>query len=187
MYVNYVNNMRQLKYNDVKDNDCGIGLVVIVQPTVLLIRNLPSKVNRKTKRVILVIGLVSGVWFYGLESASAIGLPITPTPLIRVQPSLSLEHSLKKPEIAKELPRKPDRISYKCFSKSKEELLFLIYATDPRLSSNQQVLKIIKDLRGGNLEVVILVGAIILILSLSQGASFVPNNQNPGWGLDRPN
>ena len=53
-------------------------------------------------------------------------------PVVRVQPSS--EHSLKKPEIAKLVPRKPDRISYKYFSKSKEELLLLIYATDPTIS-----------------------------------------------------
>ena len=35
----------------------------------------------------------------------------------------------------------------------KQELLLLIYATDPRLASNQQVLKLVKELRE---EVVIL-------------------------------
>lgn len=103
--------------------------------------------------------------------------------LVRVQPSLSLEHLLKKPGIAKLVPRKLDRISYECFYKSKEEILFLLYATDPKLSSNPQVLKIIKDLRGGSWEgtvVVVFIGVIILILS--KGAGFVPNNQNLGWG-----
>ena len=59
-------------------------------------------------------------------------------------------NSLKKPEFAKLIPRKPERISYKYFSRSKEELLLLIYATDPRLASNQQILKLVKDLRGGS-------------------------------------
>ena len=63
--------------------------------------------------------------------------------------------------------------------------MLLIYATDPRLSLNQQVLKIIKELRGGSWDTVIFIGVIILILS--QGAGFVPNNQNQGWGLDRLN
>eukprot|EP00978_Attheya_sp_CCMP212_P049092 scaffold615194_cov1431-Attheya_sp.AAC.1 len=57
-----------------------------------------------------------------------------------------------------------------------------MYLTDPRLSSNQQI---IKDLRGDSWGAVVFIGVIILILS--QGGSFVPNNQNPGWGLDRPN
>ena len=59
-----------------------------------------------------------------------------------------LEHSLKNPKIEKQIPIKLDRISYKCFSKSKEELLLLVYATDSRLSSNKEVLKIVKDLCG---------------------------------------
>jgi len=106
-------------------------------------------------------------------------------PVVRVQPSF--EDSLKKPEIAKLIPRKPDRISYKYFSRSKEELLLLIYATDPRLGSNQQILKLVKELRGGSWDVVgtaAFLGLIILILSLGEG--FVPNNLNPGWGLPNP-
>jgi hypothetical protein len=50
------------------------------------------------------------------------------------------------------------------------------------------VLKVTKLLRGGSwetVETVIFIGVIIFILS--QGVGFVPNNLNPGWGLDRPN
>ena len=71
-----------------------------------------------------------------------------PVPVVRVQ--LSFEDSLKNPDIAKLVPLKPDRISYKYFSKSKEELLLLIYATDPRLESNQEILKLVKELRRGS-------------------------------------
>lgn len=60
MYVNYVNDRKQLGYKVVKDTNDGIKLVLITESTVLLIRNLPSNVNHKTKRVILVIALVSG-------------------------------------------------------------------------------------------------------------------------------
>jgi len=151
----------------------------------IFVRNFAANGKDGTKRVILIIALASVVWFSNLESAEAIGLPMPSPPLVRVQPSLSLEHSLKKPGIEKLVPRKPDHISYECFYESKEEILFLLYATDPKLSSNPQVLKIIKDLRGGSWGTVVFIGVIILILS--QGAGFVPNNQNLGWGLDRPN
>jgi hypothetical protein len=107
-------------------------------------------------------------------------------PVVRVQPSF--EHSLKKPEISKLVPRKPDPISYKYFFKSKEELLLLIYPTDPRLASNQQILKLVKELRGGGwglLGTAAFLGLIILIFLMGEG--FVTNNPNPGWGLDRPN
>ncbi len=149
----------------------------------IFIRNIPSNIKDKTKKLIIVISLTTVVYFSGLESVEDIGLPMAPTSVVIVQPSLSLEHSLKKPKIAKMVPRKPDRISYKYFSKSKEKLYYglLIYATDPRLASNQQILKLVKELRGGSLG---LVGTIaflgLIILILSQGAAFVPNNPNPG-------
>ena len=102
------------------------------------------------------------------------------TPMIRVQPSYEHPAELK---IAKVIPRKSDRISYK----SNKEILYLIYLTDPRISSNQQVLKIVKDLRGGwgLVGTVAFLGLIIFIFSMGEG--FISNNPNPGWGLDRPN
>ena len=150
----------------------------------IFIRNLASK---DKERVILIIALATSIaWLSNLESAEAIGLPMSPPPVVRVQPSF--EDSLKKPEFAKLVPRKPERISYKYFSRSKEELLLLIYATDPRLASNQQILKLVKELRGGSWGLVgtaAVLGLIILIFSMGEG--FVPNNPNPGWGLARPN
>jgi hypothetical protein len=129
----------------------------------------------KSKRIVVVISLATVVWFSNLESVSAIGLPMPPTPVGRVQPSS--QHD-SKVQIAKVIPRKKDRIVYK----SPKELLFLMYLTDPRLSSNQEVLKLVKELRGGSWGLVgtaALLGLIILIFS--QGAGFVPNNPNPGW------
>lgn len=56
-------NKRLTMYQILKETSCGIKLVEITDSTVVLIRNIPSNVNHKTKRVILVIGLVGGVWF----------------------------------------------------------------------------------------------------------------------------
>jgi hypothetical protein len=148
--------------------------------------NIPSNVKDKSKRLIIVISLATLVCFSGLESADAVGLPMPLVPVVRVQPSF--EDSLKNPDIAKLVSSKPDRISYKYFSKSKEELLLLIYATDPRLGSNQEVLKLVTVLRGGSwviLGTAAVLGLIILIFSMGKG--FIPTNPNPGWGLDRPN
>ena len=63
-----------------------------------------------------------------------------------------------------------------------------MYLTDAKISSNQEVLKLVKELRGGSWGLVgtaAVLGLIILIFSMGEG--FVPNNLNPGWGLDRPN
>jgi len=62
MYPNFIEDRKSLGYEVLNDTSCGIKLVQITDSTVLLIRNLPSNVNHKTKRVILVIALVSGVW-----------------------------------------------------------------------------------------------------------------------------
>lgn len=63
-----------------------------------------------------------------------------------------------------------------------------MYLTDPKISSNQEVLKLVKKLRGGSLGILgtaAVLGLIILIFSMGEG--FVPNNLNTGWWLDRRN
>jgi hypothetical protein len=180
MYLNFISDRKSLGYEVLNDTSCGMKLVSITNSTLLLIRT--SNVKDKTKRLIIVISLGTVVYFSGLESAEDIGLSLPPTPVVRVEPSL--QHRLKKPEITKQVPRKPDRISYKYFSKSKEELFLLIYATDPRLGSNQQIFKLLKELREGSWGLIgtaAFLGLIILIFSMGEG--FVPNIQNPGWGL----
>ena len=104
-----------------------------------------------------------------------------PAPVVRVQSSYQYD---SKVQIAKVIPRKKDLIVYK----SPKEILFLMYLTDPRISSNQEVLKLVKELRGGSwglLGTAAFLGLIILIFSMGEG--FVPNNLNPGWGLERQN
>lgn len=101
--------------------------------------------------------------------------------MLRVQPSYQND---SKVEIAKGIPRKKDLIVYK----SPKEILLLMYLTDPRLSSNQEVLKLVNELRGGSyslLDTAAFLGLIILIFSMGEG--FVPNNMNPGWELNIPN
>lgn len=78
---------------------------------------------------------------------------------------------------AKVILRKKDLIIYK----SSKEILFLMYLTDPRISSNREVLKLVKELRGGNWGLIgtgAFLGLIILIFSMGEG--FVPNDLNPG-------
>jgi hypothetical protein len=146
-----------------------------------VIRDICCNVKDKTKRLIIVISLTSVSWFSSLKSAEAIGLNMLPKPTVRVQPSY--QHD-SKVEIAKVILRKKDLIAYK----SPKEILFLMYLTDPRLSSNQQVLELVKDLRGGSLGLIgtaAFLVVIILIFSMSKG--FVPYPVDPGGGLNRPN
>ena len=120
MYVNYVNDRKQLGYKAVKDTNCCIKLVLITESTVLLIRNLPSKVNHKTKRVILMIALVSRVWFSNLESVKAIGINIPPQQTLimarqdtnkLIRPSNIDINFQKQPKIIMERMSKPGEIS----------------------------------------------------------------------------
>jgi hypothetical protein len=83
----------------------------------------------------------------------------------------------------------------KYFYKSKEELLLLIYVTDPRLPSNEQILKLVKELRGGTVTwgfvgTAALLALMILIFSMGEGEGFLPeasemdfqlNPQSPGF------
>ena len=57
MYLNYVNDRKQLGYKAVKDTNCGIELVLISDSKILIIRNLYSNSKKKIKRVIIVSGL----------------------------------------------------------------------------------------------------------------------------------
>ncbi len=143
MYINYVNDKKQLGYKVVKDTNDGIKLVLITDSTVLLIRNLSLNLKGKSKRIVVVISLATVVWFSNLESVSAIGLPMPPAPVVRVQPSYQYDSNV---QIAKVISRKKDLIVYK----SPKEILFFMYLTDPRLSSNQEVSKLVKELRGGS-------------------------------------
>ena len=184
MYPNYVEDRKLLGYEALIDTNCGRQLVLITDSTVLIIKNFPLNLKVKSKRI-FIIGVLGGVlWFSDVQSSWAIGLSMPATPVVRFQPSS--EGLLEKPEFAKLIPRKPDRIIYKYFSRSKkEELLLLIYATDPR--SNQQILNLVKDLRGGSwsglVGSVAFLGFVILMLAIGEG--FVPN-PDPGWGLPRP-
>lgn len=175
MYISFLNDRKQLGYQVVKDTNCGIELVSITKSNVLLIRNL--YLNLKGKKIVVVISLTTVIWFSSLESTEAIGLttPVRTTPIVVIQRSYEHDSEI---QIAKVIPRKKDFITYK----SPKEISFLIYLGDSRLSSNQQVLKVIKGLRGGSWDTVIFIGVIIVILS--QGAAFVSNNPNRGWGLN---
>jgi hypothetical protein len=150
----------------------------------IFVRDIGCNGKDKIKRLILVISLTSLICFSSLESAEAIGLNMPPTQIVKVQSSYQRYQHDSKVQIAKVIPRKKDLIAYK----SPKEILFLMYLTDPRLSSNQQVLELVKELRGGSgnhLGIAAFLVVIILILAMGEG--FVPNNLNPGWGLDRPN
>ena len=147
----------------------------------IVVKTLASDAEDKTKKVIVVIVLGGALYFSNVQASEAIGLSMLPAPVVRVQPSYQYDSKI---QIAKVIPRKKDLIVYK----SPKEILFLMYLNDPRISSNQEVLKLVKELRGGSWGLLGGVGFLgLIILIFSMGESFVPNTLNPSWGLERPN
>jgi len=73
MYLGYLQDRKLLGYPALKDTSCGIKLVLITDQTVLLIRNLPSNVKGKSKRIMVVICLEVLLIFGNVAPAEAKG------------------------------------------------------------------------------------------------------------------
>ena len=96
MYPNFISDRKNLGYEVLRDTSCGIKLVLIFDSTVprllkpskckrQFVNKLSSKLNPKSKRVIVV--LVSTLWFSNVQPAPAMGLSIPAAPAVRLQPS----------------------------------------------------------------------------------------------------
>lgn len=135
----------------------------------------------KTKRIILIIALTGGVWFSNLEPAKAIP---PSSPIVRIhEPSYNYRSEMKSAEI---VSPKLDKIT---FIESRE-LPICIFMMDERFLKTSATSKLIKKLRGGGLIEVATALLVITVFWQVMGVGiegFVPNNPNPGWGLDRPN
>jgi len=167
----------------VKDRSCDINLVLITKSTVLLVRNLSSNLNFKTKRLIVVITLVSGFWFSNLESAEAIGLSMPPIPVVKVQPNYKHTYEIK---VAPTVSPKLDKITFIKY----RELPVCIYMMDERFLKTSETSKLINKIRGGGLTEAATALVVIVVMWQILGVgieSFVLNNSNSGWGVDRPN
>lgn len=154
----------------------------------IFVKNLPSNAKNKTKRLLIVSSLGVAFLFSNVEASQAIGLSIPPVPMVRVQPSY--QKALRTPIMV------PNCIDSNSIRLNKK-ILLLIYFTDTKIYSNnpvlnEQILKVIKELRGGTLMSVLLAGALIgmVIMVFTIGMSdsvFVRPSVGQGWGLERPN
>ena len=120
--------------------------------------------------------------FSNIESVEAIGLSLLPTPVVKAQSSYQGDYHYSQVKIARMIPRKKDLVAYE----SSREIVFLIYLTDQKISSNDQILGVVKRLRGGSWEVALgIIGIIILIASMSNGFVVTPP-ADPRPGLLMP-
>jgi len=148
----------------------------------IFVKNLLSNAKYKTKRLIIVSCLGVGLWFSNVQRSEAIGLSTPSRPIVRVEPSH--EHTFELRTTIKVARRN------NCITYISNRKILLIYLTDPRISSNKEILKFTKELqlRGGSLSLIVglgLIGLAVLIMAFSgaEVESFIPA---PGWGLNRP-
>jgi hypothetical protein len=149
--------------------------------TYLFDSQISLNVKTKIKRSIGSFVLIITVSFGGLkpEPVHGMGLPLSGPTLIKIQPHS--KHSRPNPEIAKPILPKSERVRYESFSKSKEEILFLIYAID-RKFSNEQIFRLMRDVRGGDwasASALLILLLLICTISTLNGSAFLP--EKAGW------
>lgn len=147
----------------------------------IIIKNIPSTIKIKVKKRILVITFVTAVYFSGLKPVEAIGLSLPPNAIVKVNPSL--EHYSRKPKIVKIVPNKFDPFFFR------SKLLIAMYASNPKLASNPELLKLMNELRGGYWSVAgnLLFFAVMFLIIKLASEGFVINAPAPGGVIDRPN
>ena len=91
MYIGYIEDRKCMGYDVVLDTSCGIKLVSFTNSALLMIKNFPSKVNGKTKRIIGVVSIAVAINFSNVGPAEAI-----PSQIVRVhQPSYEYGSEVK--------------------------------------------------------------------------------------------
>ena len=175
MYPNFLSDRKSLGYEVLRDTKCGIQLVLIVDSTVprllkpskckrQFVKKLSFKVNYRSKKVIVLITLVSTLWFSNVESAPAIGLSIPAAPVVTIQPSDIHSSEVK---IAPTVKSRLDKIVMMANNHS-THMIPLIYLNGHYSYINEQALK---KLRAGginsNLTLVVISVAVYLMCQLS--------------------
>ena len=153
MYPNFISDRKNLGYEVLRDTSCGIKLVLIFNSTVprllkpskckrQFVKKLSSKLNPKSKIVIVV--LVSTLWFSNVQPAPAMGLSIPAAPVVRLQPSYRHSSEVKT---APTVSPKLDKITFIKYG----ELPVCIYMMDERFLKTPDTIRIINRIRGGSL------------------------------------
>ena len=190
MYPNFLSDRKYLGYEVLRDTSYGIKLVLIVDATVprllkpskckrQFVNKLSSKLNPKSKRVIVV--LVSTLWFSNVQPAPAMGLSIPADPVVRLQPSYRHSSEVKT---APTVRTRLDKIVMMA-NNHNNHMIPLIYINGHYSYINEQLLK---KLRAGdltsNLSVIVIGVAVYLMFQLSGVDAFGIIAQ---WNAPTPN
>ena len=150
------------------------------------VKKLSSKVNRKSKRVIGILALISKLWFSNVQPSPAMGLTIPAAPVVRIQPGY--RHSSE----VKTAPTINPRLD-KIVMMANNRMIPLIYINGHYSYINEQLLK---KLRAGNLTsnlIVVVVGAVVYLMWSVSGvdafqiiANWNAPQPSPGLGFGQP-
>jgi hypothetical protein len=196
MYINFIEDRKALGYEILRDTSCGIKLVLIVDSTVprllkpskckrQFVKKLSSKINRKPKRIILIIALGSVVWFSNLKSAEAIGLSMPHTPVVRVQQNYKDRYVTK---VAPTVRPQLDKIVMMANNYNNHiHMIPLIYINGHYSYINEQLLK---KLRAGDLSAnltIVAIGVVIYVMCQLSGVdAFAIFDQISKWNAPQP-
>ena len=150
MYVNYINDRKQLGYKAVKDTNCLIKLVRITESTVLflVIRNRASNLKRKAKRVILYATFIFQLGQPLVPYAAAVMVPLPPRISIEhVVPAEVLRGNTQCPGIAPIIKAKMGKMTLTDYQVKELEAI-LIRLQNNLITMDQADLQI----RGGGFE-----------------------------------
>jgi hypothetical protein len=188
MYINFIEDRKALGYEVLRDTSCGIKLVLIVDSTIprlLKPSKLSSKVNRKSKRIILIIALGSVVWFSNLKSAEAIGLSMPHTPVVRVQQNYKDRYETK---VAPTVRLQLNKIVMMANNYNNHvPMIPLIYMNGHYSYINEQLLK---KLRAGDLSAnltIVAIGVVVYVMCQLSGVdAFAILDQISKWNAPQP-
>ena len=194
MYPNYLSDRKYLGYEVWRDISCGIKLVLIVDSTVprllkpskckrQFVKKISSKVNRKSKRVIIIITLVSTLWFSNVQSAPAMGLSIPTAPVVRIQPNYRHSSEVKTAPTVRPRLNKIVMMA----NNHNNHMIPLIYINGHYSYINEQLLK---KLRAGDLSTnltIVAIGVVIYVMCQLSGVdAFAIFDQIGKWNAPQP-
>lgn len=150
------------------------------------LKDFPLNGTKKTKRVVVIFTIVSSLGLGVPKSCEAIGLSI-PTPSITRITKLIRQESIYNYASEIEATKIFAKVNNRVTNRPPKEIIFLMYLTDPKISSNQQLLSVVQQLRGGSWGVVFgVLGTIMLILKVSEGFVVTPPINHPVDGRANP-
>ena len=183
MYINFINDRKELGYEVLVDINCGIKLVVITDSAVQLIKNFPLNGKGKAKRMFLYVLFLFNLGQPLAPYAAAVVIPLPPTPIHRLSPMEQdriLSNKNSYPQIASIIESKMDKMVLT--DQQIEDLNIICYKLQKgSITLDKAVLK----LRAGGFYDWATLAFIIYMFSLQQGNSFqnvpLPHMDPLGW------